>query len=91
MPLAFEKDSLQGLPVAGSIGVAQSRIGRAQRLTPPVFGLVARRAEPLRPRVPSAAEVIPAGSVAGAFVPAREYLLRPSSHDVATWTARAAT
>ena len=34
------------------------------------------RAEPLRPRVPSAAEVIPAVSVAGAFAPEREYLLR---------------
>ena len=30
-----------------------SRIGRTQRLTTPVVGLVARRAEPLRPRVPS--------------------------------------
>ena len=41
MPLWFEKDSHQGLIVAGSIGVAQSRIGRARRLTPSVFGLVA--------------------------------------------------
>ena len=41
MPLWFEKDPDQGLTAAGSIGVAQSRIGRAQRLTPPVFGLVA--------------------------------------------------
>ena len=32
-------------------------------------------AEPLRPRVPSAAEVIPAGSVAGAFASAKEYFL----------------
>ena len=41
MPLWFEEDSHQGQTVAGSIGVAQSRIVRAQRLTPPVFGLVA--------------------------------------------------
>ena len=52
MPLWFEKDSHQGLTVAGSIGVAQSRISRAQRLTPLVFGLVAGRAERLWPPVP---------------------------------------
>ena len=84
MPLWFENDSHQGLTVAGSIGVAQSGISRAHRLTPPVFGLVARRAEPLRPRLPSAAEAIPAGTIAGAFATAKEYLVRPSSHDVAT-------
>ena len=41
MPFWFEKDSDQGLTAAGSIGVAQGRIGRAQRVTPPIFGLVA--------------------------------------------------
>ena len=40
MPLWFKKDAHQGLTAAGSICAAQICIGRAQRVTPPILGLV---------------------------------------------------
>ena len=58
MPLWFKEYSHQRQNVAVSFGVVQRLIRGAERLTPLVVSLVARCAEPLRPRVPSAPAVI---------------------------------
>ena len=50
MPLWFKVDSRQGQTVAGSIGVARCRFGRAQRPTPSASVFGANCAEPDRPR-----------------------------------------
>ena len=50
VPLWFKVDSRQGQTVAGSIGVARCRFGRAQRPTPSASVFGANCAEPDRPR-----------------------------------------
>ena len=65
MPLWFKVDSRQGQTVAGSIGVARCRFGRAQRLTPPASVFGANRAEPHRPRPPFLHPVKQRGCVDG--------------------------